>query len=147
MTFVTALVIFALAASSLVQIPGMLLPEGDGAWTVHVTTSGGILGTGDRDLALSSEGRILCGLELRGPTVFLVPTLMPLIDRIQSTLPVPPVAVVSFCSDCIRRTITIRRRDPKGELITYTASWDDTTKSQLPQEVVQVYDAITALMK
>ena len=35
------------------QIPTLLLPEGNGAWTVQVTTSGGILGTGDGNFAFN----------------------------------------------------------------------------------------------
>src|SRR5215831_3694027 len=90
------------------QVPAMLLPDGDGAWTVHVVTNGGFLGGGDRDFALSSEGKIACGSDLRCPKDFRVPDFQPLIGAIQSTLPVSPMVVVSLCSHCIRRTITIR---------------------------------------
>jgi hypothetical protein len=129
------------------QVPAMLLPDGNGAWTVHVTTAGGLVGDRDRDFALSSEGKIACGSDLRCPKDFRVPDFQPLIGTIQSTLPVPPIVVVSLCSDCIRRTITVRRRDSMGVVQTYTATWDETTRSQVPEEVIRVYDAITALMK
>jgi hypothetical protein len=42
----TSLVI-TLLALIVPQSPTLLLPEGNEAWTVQVTTSGGILGTGD----------------------------------------------------------------------------------------------------
>jgi len=129
------------------QVPAMLLPDGNGVWTVHVATVGGLLGGGDGDFALSSEGKIVCGSDLRCPKDFRVPDFQSLIGKIQSTLPVPPMVVVSLCSDCIRRTITIRRRDSMGVVQTYTAMWDETTRSQVPEEVILLYDAITALMK
>src|SRR5262245_4534277 len=124
----------------------MLLPDGNGAWTVEVTSTGGILGTQNR-ASLSSEGKTSCDVELQCPKNFRTSDFQPLIEVIHSRLPVPPVQVVSFCSDCIKRTITIRRRDAMGVVDTYSASWDETSKSQLPLEVIRIYDAVTALMK
>src|SRR5262245_59930943 len=123
------------------QVPAMVLPDGNGARTVQVTTAGGLLGGGDRAFALSSEGKIACGSDLRCPKDFPVPDFQALIGTIQSTLPVPPIVMVSLCSDCIRRTITIRRRDSMGVVQTYTATWDETTRSQVPEKVIRVYDA------
>jgi hypothetical protein len=129
------------------QIPTLLLPEGNGAWTVQVTTSGGILGTGDGNFALSSAGKIVCASESRCPKEFKVSDFQPLVAMIEPTLPVPPLAVITFCHDCLRRTITISRRDPTGVVQSYTASWDETTQGQVPEEVVRLYFAIRALMK
>jgi len=129
------------------QAPALLLPDGNGAWTIHVTSSGGFLGTGYRDFSVSSEGKIVCGQDLRCPKDFRASDVQPFVEMIHSTLPVPPVAVISICSDCIRRTISIRRRDSMGIVQVYSASWDDTTRGQLPPEVIRVYDAIAVLMK
>jgi hypothetical protein len=119
-----------------------------GAWIVQVVTRGGILGTGSGDFAVSSEGKISCWRDVRCPKDFRVSDLRPLIEQVQSgTLPAPVFPVVGFCSDCITRTITISRRDSMSIVHTYTASWDDTTKSRLPQEVVRIYDSIAALIK
>jgi len=130
------------------QIPQMLLPDGNGAWVVQVVTSGGILGIGDGDFASSSEGKLICKPGLRCPKDFAVPDFMTLVEAIQPSTPlVPALPVVSLCSDCIKRTITISRRDSMGVVHTYTATWDETTKSRVPQEVIRIYDAFVALMK
>ena len=146
---VLALIILRCAALPLVaQIPQLLLPEGNGAWLVQVATSGGILGTGGGDFAISSEGKIACRVEMKCPEQFPVSDFHPLVEVIQSgILPVPATPIVSLCNDCIKRTITIRRRDSMGVVQTYTASWDDTTKSKLPPEVIRIYDAVLALGK
>ena len=141
------MILFLIAAFFAPQIPTMLLPDGYGAWTVQVTHSGGFFSTPDRDFSLSSEGKIVCGTDLRCPKDFRPPEFQPLIEMIQATLPVSSVAGVSFCSDCIRRSITIRRRDSMGIVQAYTATWDETTRSQVPKEVLRVYDAIRTLMK
>jgi len=135
-----------LLALFLIQIPGLVLPAGNGAWTVQVVTSGGFLGTGDGNFTISSEGKIACSSEMRCPKEFKPSDLQPLVEIIQSaTRPVPRPPLMSFCHDCITRTITISRRDSSGMLHAYTASWDDTTRGNVPQEVLRIYDVVVAL--
>jgi hypothetical protein len=68
---------------------------------------------------------------------------------IEPTLPVPPVSslLTTFCHDCIRRNITITRRNLTDVVQSYMASWDETTQGQVPEEVVRLYFAIRASMK
>ena len=124
----------------------LALPDGNGGWVVQVVTSGGFSGTGGGDFTISSQGKILCSAQMSCPKNFVIADFQPLVEIIRpDVLPVLPPAVVSLCRDCITRTITIRRRDSIGVVHTYTASWDDTTKSKLPQEVIRIYDAILTL--
>jgi hypothetical protein len=131
------------------QIPQMVLPDGNGSWVVQVVSSGGLLGTGGgEDFAMSSEGKIVCKPEMRCSEQFALSDLQPLLDVFQpTTLPAPAPQVVSLCRDCITQTITISRRDSIGVVSRYAASWDVTTKSSVPPEVIRIYDAALALRK
>src|SRR5262245_8121875 len=116
------------------QAPQLALPDGNSTWLVQVVTSGGLLGKGGGDFTISSEGRIVCSLQLRCVNDFKPLDLQPLVDVIHGVdLPTPTVPIVSLCRDCITRTITVTSRDSTGVLRVYTASWDDTTKEKMPQ--------------
>ena len=142
MFLVLGLVIFA------VQLPRLALPEGNSTWRVQVVTSGGLLGNGGGDFAISSEGRMVCTREIRCPSDFKPAEFQPLVEVIEKiTLPSPTVPVVSLCRDCITRTMTVSFRDSIGRLHIYMASWDDTTKAMLPPEIVRIYDAVRELTK
>jgi hypothetical protein len=128
------------------QTPQLLLPEGNGAWVVQINTIGGIVGAGVGDVAVSSEGKILCSHEIKCPDAFKFSDIQPWIETFQTlVLPVPPPATVSLCRDCITRTISVRWRDSMGVFHTYTATFDETTKGKLPPEVAKLYDAVVAL--
>jgi hypothetical protein len=128
------------------QTPQLLLPDGNGAWLIQVVTRGGILGTVQGDISVTSEGKFLCTKPDQGcPGNLKVPELQTLVEMIQpGRLQIFPV---SLCSDCITSTIVISRRDAMGSVHTYTATWDITTKSRLPADVMRIYDALAAVMK
>jgi hypothetical protein len=129
-----------------IQAQQLLLPEGNGAWLVQVNTTGGIAGNGAGDIAMSSEGKILCSREMKCPDGFKFSDFQPLIETFQTlVLPVPSPGTVSLCRDCITRTISVRWRDSMGIFHTYTATFDETTKGKLPPEVAKLYDAVVAL--
>ena len=126
----------------------MVLPDGNQTWFVQVITTGGILGRGDIDFAVSSEGKTICNQESRCPKDFKTSDFQPLVENVQADGPsASAVRVVSFCNDCITRTIIISRRDSMGVVHTHTATWDDTTKSKLPLDIIRIYDGLRALMK
>jgi len=128
------------------QMIGMALPDGNDMWVVRVTTTGGILGTGVGNFSLSSEGKLLCEAEMQCMKEFRPADFHALIEVVQAgSLPASP-SLVSLCRDCITRTITISRRDSMGVVHTFSASWDDTTRSRLPVEVSRIYDAALALI-
>lgn len=130
-----------------VQAPRLLLPEGNGAWVVQISTTGGILGTGVGDVAVSSERKVLCSREIKCPDAFNLSDVQPFIENIQAlTVPVPPSSA-SLCSDCITRTIKISWRDSMGVFHSYTSTFDETTKGNLPPDVAKLYDAVVALAK
>jgi len=130
------------------QLPQLALPDGNSAWLVQVVTSGGLMGKGGGDFAISSEGRIVCSLQLKCAQDFKPLNLQPLVEVIHAVdLPTPAVPIVSLCRDCITRTITVSSRDSTGVLRVYTASWDDTTKSKMPREIIRIYDAARELAK
>src|SRR5262245_21806508 len=151
----TILVIFfaCLSAAQTLQSDGVVsqleLPGGEGAWVVQIFTAGGFLGSGGGDFGVTSTGRIVCSIpEMRCPKVVEPSELRSLVEMIPvaslpSTLMQPSV---SFCSDCLRRTIVIRWRS-NGMEHTRTASWDDLTRSNVPRAVIQLYDAVAALRK
>ena len=141
------ILVFGLTSILSAQIPQMLLPDGNGAWVVRLVTTGGILGTGGGDLSISSENKILCSAQIRCPNDFKVSDFQPLIETIRADISVPTAPLVSLCRDCITRIMTISRRDSTGLVHTVTASWDDTTKARLPQEVIRIYDAVLDLVK
>src|SRR6266446_10698333 len=83
----------------------MALPDGNGAWVVRVTTTGGITGTGIGDFAISSEGKLLCRPAKGCPEQFKPADFQSLVQTIlPGNLPVPVPPIVSLCRDCIVRT-------------------------------------------
>jgi hypothetical protein len=67
---IALLIVLNVPGLFLAQTPQMFLPNGDGAWLVQVVTTGGILGKGDLDFGFSSEGRMICSVEVRCPKDF-----------------------------------------------------------------------------
>src|SRR6478609_9604929 len=104
------------------QLPQLALPDGNSTWLVQVVTSGGLMGKGGGDFAISSEGKIVCSLQLRCASDFKPSNLQPLVEVIHGVdLPAAVVPIVSLCRDCITRTITVTSRDFAGALRVYTA--------------------------
>jgi len=130
------------------QMRELALPPGNGAWLVQVVTSGGLSGAGGGDFSISSEGRIMCGPELRCPAGFDAAMFDPLFDSINPDMLVLPqpgtVPVVSLCSDCIARRVFITHRNRNGIVHTFTVSFDVTTRSSVPPELMRIYDAAIA---
>jgi len=144
----TALILFFGLAQSTTQLPLLALPEGNSAWVIQVVSTGGLLGNGGGDFAISSEGKAVCNLQLRCPTDFKPSDFQPLVEVIGTRdLHIPATPIVSLCRDCITRTMTISHRDSTGVLHTYSVSWDDTTKDKLPPQIIRIYDAVRELVK
>ena len=114
------------------QVPGVPEPPepptGANAWSLSVHTSGGFTGRGAGSVTISSDGQLGCGP---------APCETPLLERFGKAI-VSAVAEPwggpgpsTICSDCIRTTIVLKRRD--GDLVrVYRASWDDS-QSVTPQ--------------
>ena len=127
---------------------GLVLPEGEGAWTVHVVARGGFSGDVSLDLSVASDGIIEC-LMPQTPCP-KQPDLTKLRSLIK-TLPEQSIVVtqpaVSICNDCLTRSIVIRHRDSTGMARSYTAQWSDLNRNGVPPTILQVYDAVVALQR
>ncbi|MEJ7575946.1 MAG: hypothetical protein WKF74_02955 [Pyrinomonadaceae bacterium] len=132
------------------------VPEGEGMWTVQIITSGGILGNGKGDLALTSKGNFSQSLNsLMESKLLTSETLQPLAQLIaKAKIPeqVKPfiglasqTSSTSLCSDCYKTTFILSRREADGKIKTLVATWDATTKTQVAEEVLQIYESIQNL--
>jgi hypothetical protein len=139
----------SIALAVLTQMPAPALPDGNGSWLIEVVTSGGFTGAGIGSWTLSSQGALSCPTELQCPKNFNASALQSLIDPIRPEIFAPPqkVSITAICSDCITRTLTITQRDSKGIVRIHTVSWNEVNRSQVPQEVLRLYDAMLTLLK
>ena len=98
-------------------------PAGRDAWSLRVHTSGGFTGQGVGSVTISSDGRIACS-----PTC-ATPVSLASLSRIGTVLTsILEAAWIrrspGFCSDCIRTTVTLKRRE--GDAVRmYVATWED----------------------
>ena len=141
-------VIAALASSALIagQAPppeaSLSVPDGDGAWTIRITTSGGFTGRGRGNVTLTSQGNLTCLQTLRPCDNKLVDDkLRPIAQLVSSFDPSKWTSATpagqSLCNDCYTTTVTFARRDG-GKLKITTLSWDDATQSKVPPDVVKI---------
>jgi len=147
-------VVAALASSALIggQTPpaeeSLSVPDGDGAWTIRITTGGGFTGRGRGNVTLTSQGTLTCLQTLRPCDNKLVDDkLRPIAQLVSSFDPSKWAserpASNSLCNDCYTTTVTFARREG-GKLKVATLSWDDTTQSKMPPDLVKI--AETALL-
>ena len=148
MTPTFALLALLLGVQGGADLPVLLLPPGQDAWVVRIMTTGGFTGRGAGSVTASSAGDVLCTL-VGGCPERLVPetnrTLSMLITglgRVEASAGRPVTGGV--CADCITTTMTVQRRDRQGEH-TFDYTWDVTTVSTIPEDVVRLHGAITAL--
>ena len=130
----------------------LALPAGNGAWVIRILTSGGFSGTGNGDTAVSSSGQIVCTPENACPKRFEVRSIQLLIDKIAEMAASPvtgnrAVIAPSACNDCLTRRVTVVWRDAMAVEHSYSVSWDEVTGAIVPPEVIQIYEAVTALRK
>jgi len=98
-------------------------PFGVGAWSLRVHTSGGFTGQGVGSVTISSDGQIACR-----PTC-ATPVSLASLSRVATVLTsILETAWIrrspGFCSDCIRTTVTLKRRE--GDAVRmYVATWED----------------------
>jgi hypothetical protein len=148
MAILGLVLVYWLSGITQAQRPLLLLPDGNGAWVVRVTTTGGFSGKGVGDYSISSEGKVACSAEIRCFDQIKVSDFQMLVEVIQpGILPIPAPPAAGMCNDCITRTMTISRRDSTGVMSTFTVSWDDTTRSKVPQEMLRIHDAVIALRR
>jgi len=136
------------SAFAMPSIPDLLVavPPDPNAWVVRIVSGGGFTGQ-YRGLVVASQGTVRCTAEIqcRGTlSVTEVESITRLLSEpVLSKWPQtdassrPPVSV---CSDCIRVWLELRYREKDGTEKMYSTTWDDVSKSSLPDEVRQIYE-------
>ena len=102
-------------------------PAGANAWSLRVHTSGGFTGRGAGSVMISSDGQLGCG-----PAPCPTPVVTTQLETFGKAITSAVVGAVwssqplsTLCSDCIRTTIVLKRRE--GDIVRlYRASWDDS---------------------
>lgn len=119
------------------------VPDGEGAWTIRITTGGGFTGRGRGNVTLTSQGNLACLQTLRPCDSKLVDDkLRPIAQLVSSFDPSKwdsTPAGNSFCNDCYTTTVTFARRDG-GKLKVARLSWDDMTQSKVPPDMVKIVE-------
>jgi hypothetical protein len=142
--------VIAASAARQATLPTLALADDEGAWVVAVVTSGGFTGRGTGSLTVSSAGESSCVAVAACPARLVEDARRSLTRRVLAlTLrpispPPEPRPRQGVCNDCVTTTLTVRRRDADGERgVTY--SWDVTTSSRIPGEVLRLHDELLAL--
>ncbi|HLH31515.1 MAG TPA: hypothetical protein VKY31_09950 [Terriglobia bacterium] len=140
-------VILLLAFSVTVQDVGqnrdrITLPDGNGAWIVHVSTSGGYSGQGTGDFEISSAGQVSCSpAGSKCPKTFEIGKLQPLIDAITMiagyNVPFPS----GPCNDCMTKHMSATWRDSMGVVHNKSFVWTDLSPG-IPREIIDLYNAV-----
>jgi len=102
-------------------------PPGANSWSLRVHTTGGFTGRGVGSLTISSDGQMACDSAPCAAAAasgalgtFGSAVASAVADATWGTQPWS-----TLCSDCIRTTLILKRRD--GDLVrVYRASWDDS---------------------
>jgi hypothetical protein len=148
---IAALTAFPQEAGNTLTSP--VLPEGNGAWVIRVFTSGGFSGAGNGNIAISSKGEIVCTMRKPAcPDSFEVQPIQQLVDKfagldLSRIVGSPIPATPGICNDCINRRLILMWRDRMGQEHSYSAVWDDLTGAMVPREIIDIYNAVTALKK
>jgi hypothetical protein len=134
-------------------------PDSRAEWTVTISTSGGFDGRGQGGFNLTSAGGFTCISATPCSRQIQKPALQSIEGFINSaTLPQPlqmtglllPMSVQarpSVCMDCIETTMSLRIRDSKGGDWFYAWSWDVTTQSSVPADLMRIFRAAAELAK
>jgi hypothetical protein len=147
---ILSVALFLGAQSASPELPTLLMPPGNDAWVVRIVTTGGFTGRGSGSLTASSAGEMLC-VSVTSCPGRLVPETQRSLSRLITAVPLPDTVAPrssplnpGTCSDCVTTTLTLRRRDGIGErTVAYT--WDVSTVSTVPEEVLRLHSAIVAL--
>lgn len=120
------------------------LSQEKGAWVLEIQSGGGFHGRGSGGLTVTSEGRLTSTMvEAACEAILQPPVLETLTQLARSARPFNQVEFnTSVCSDCYTTSMVLRRRESDGSERTYVAYWDDSTKKNIPAEIIKIYDAI-----
>ena len=150
--YISAVTAFPQEAGNTLASPA--LPVGNGVWVIRVFTSGGFSGAGHGNIAISSKGEIVCTMQKPAacPKSFEVQPIQQLVDKfagmdLSRIVDQPVPAAPGICNDCINRLVILVWRDRTGVKHSYSMSWDELTAAMVPREIIDIYNAVTALRK
>jgi hypothetical protein len=114
--------------SGILAIPDkQLLPNGPGAWVVHLFTAGGFTGRGRPAVTVIADGTYACGDIV--PDNFrrldadklkmLSDVIMPAIFKPDKKMERLPDSSPIICNDCYITSVVLTRRDPDKNVRTY----------------------------
>ena len=102
-------------------------PPGANSWSLRIHTTGGFTGRGAGSVTISSDGQLACG-----PAPCATPVVTALVEPFGKAIASAAVDAVwgsqplsTLCSDCIRTTIALKRREGDAVRV-YRTSWDDS---------------------
>jgi hypothetical protein len=131
----------------------LALPGGNGSWVIRISTSGGFSGAGKGNIAVSSNGDIVCTMQKPAcPERFDKQPIQNLVDKLTgakltSTVAGSAPVIRGLCNDCLNSRLEIVWRDAVGIEHSHSSSWDELTAATAPPEVIDIYNAIIALRK
>jgi hypothetical protein len=129
--------------------PQAVLPGGNGAWRVELTTDGGFSGTGSGDITADSSGLLKCtSTKPACPEKLSAVSLRNLTAKVHAAAAVSwqtarSLQTPSLCSDCLTVHLQLTIRMPDGVVRTFITSWDAASGSPADQ-VLALYKALTS---
>jgi hypothetical protein len=124
------------------------LPAGDNAWAVHITSTGGISGTGRGNVTLTSDGQLLrngpagsCSIKLSGEAL---ESLTRTVFAANGTDSSDGLLDKLICPDCYVTAMVVTRRRAARDEATIAVGWTDATEAKVAADVLAIYQAVMA---
>jgi len=124
------------------------LPPGENAWAVHITSTGGISGTGRGNITLTSDGQLLrygpagsCSIKLSEEALeSLTKTIFAATGSYNSD----GLLETLICPDCYVTAMVVTRRRAARDEATIAVGWTDATEARVAADVLAIYQAVMA---
>ena len=148
------ILVLSLAVAAFAQpIPAVQNEQKPGvvAWTVEVGKTNGFSGGERSRITVNSAGELFCknGELNRGKSLSAESQrqLAHLVDavRLLKTKTQSATAEAELCTDCESVGVTLTHRKTDGKNKVYASGWNVLTRKYVPEEVVNLYNAVTAL--
>lgn len=133
-------------ASQPIEAMPVVMPQGAAAWAIQIITSGGFGGTIERKV-VTSAGELTCDDSTTTDTSLAPQTLRSLSKLVAEARSFERNQKISasVCKDCRRAAIMLSRREADGTIKTYSATWDETTRAEVAEAMLQLYENVGAL--
>jgi hypothetical protein len=129
------------AATAAVAQPSLALPPAPASWVAQIVTTGGVLGTGAGQVAISSAGDAECTPPARCRRSIAAASLAALDEAVRAVRTsgwgAPPNT--RLCSDCYLTRLTLWTRQADGSIAVGVYEWTPVDAAALPGDVRRVY--------